>query len=74
MPRLTVVDAPAVNGVGECFFKVEGMGSADSNFDELSFIDKQLKVVPASLDKYFWPDGSFKPASFFGCADEAILI
>ena len=74
MPGLSVVDAPAVYCIRECFFQIEGVGSADSYFDELPFIDEEFIVVPSSLVEDFCADGGFESASFFGGADEAILI
>ena len=50
--RLTVINGPTLISVTKCTLKVCNCWATNSNFDKLSFIDKDLKVISASFSKY----------------------
>ena len=49
---LAVINGPTFISVTKCTLKVCNSGATHTNFDELSFIDKNLKVISASFSKY----------------------
>ena len=74
MSQLPVVDSPARQMVRKSLLQVGGVGPTNSYFDELTLINKELKVVPPPFHKHLGSEGSFEPTALFGSADKAILI
>lgn len=74
MSSLPVVDSPTIDWIWESFFQLSNGGSADSNLDELSFVNKDLKVVSSSFSEYFCAHGSFEPVAFCGFCPETLRI
>lgn len=74
MPGLPVVDSPAVDTVGERLVEIGDGGSTDAYLDELSLVDEDLEVVPASLCEDFCAHSSFEAVAFSGFGLEALCI
>jgi len=72
MSRLTVINSPPVDSIGEGFFYIKGGRPADSNFNELTFIDKNLEIIFPTLRKGLCADGCLEPASLLRSAHQSI--
>jgi hypothetical protein len=57
---LSIVNGPSVDTVGEGFFEIGDGGSADSDLNKLSFVDKYLEIVSTSLCEYFCAHGGLE--------------
>lgn len=69
MSRLAIVDTPTVHCVGKGFLYVKRRGSADSDFNEVAFIDENLEIVLCACCENFSADDSLESAAFFGGTD-----
>jgi hypothetical protein len=74
MSRLAIVDRPSVDSVWEGLLQIQRTWSADPDFNWWAFIDEELKVVSAARVEDFSSDCGFEAASFFGGADQILLI
>lgn len=74
MPCLAVVDGPAVDSIREGFLEIGNGGTANSNLDELSLVDKDFEIVSSSLGEYLCAHGGLKAISLGGLGSEAFRI
>lgn len=63
MTCLPVVNSPSMDTIRECLLEVGERGSADSNFDELSFINEDLKVIFATFCEDLCAHGGLEAVS-----------
>lgn len=74
MTGLAVVDGPAVDSIREGLFEIGNRGTANSNLDELSLVDKDFKIVSSSLSENLRAHGGLKPISLGGFGPETFGI
>jgi hypothetical protein len=66
MSCLTVVNAPPMHSVRKGLLYIKRGRSADSNFNEVSLINKNLEIVFASLCEDLSADDSLEATALFG--------
>ena len=74
MSSLTVINSPPADSIGEGFFYIKGGRPADSNFNELTFIDKNLEIILPTLGKGLCADDCLEPTSLLRRAHQKIFI
>lgn len=71
---LPIVDRPSRSVVAKCFTKGVVVGSCDSNLEELSLVDENLKIVPSSFPESLCSHDGLEPTALFGSACETFGV
>ncbi len=74
MSGLTVVDCPAVDCVAKGALEVSDVWATDSDFNELTFIDKNLEIVPTTCTENLSSKCCFKPIAVCGFTNETLVV
>lgn len=74
MSSLPVVNRPSRSAVTKGLLKVGHVWPGYAYFQQLAFVDEDLKVVPPTLGKPLSPQHSLEPTPFLGNTSQTVII
>lgn len=74
MAGLPVVDGPSVDSVRKSLFEISDGGTANSDLDELPFVDEDFEIVSSSLGEDLSAHGGLKSIAFSGLSPKTLRI
>ena len=74
MPSLTVVDSPAMRSIRESFVHIGHAGSTNSNLDQLTLVDEDLKIVAAAFREDLCSQGGLEAVALGRFGLEAFRV